>query len=77
MIATQSDCDKSSYEEETGEEEVANLYLMAHENEVCSKNTQDFLFEELQETFYKLIDDLKLQRTKNKEHKKAKSIFDK
>ena len=40
---------------------------MAPENEVNTETPNDFTFEELQEAFYDLIDDLKKLGVKNKE----------
>ena len=68
MVATWSDSDDSSSEEEEAHEQ-ANLCLMAHENEVSAEISNEFTFEELQEAFYDLVDDLKKLRTKNKELK--------
>ena len=42
---------------------------MAHENEVNSATPIDFIFEELHEAFYDLIDELKKLGVKNKELK--------
>ena len=68
MVATWSDSDESSSEEEDSHEQ-ANLCLMAHENEVNTETPNDFTFEELQEVFYDLVDDLKKLGIKNKEWK--------
>ena len=68
IMATWSDSDESSSEEEDSHEQ-ANLCLMAHENEVNTKTSDDFTFEELQKVFYDLVDDLKKLRIKNKELK--------
>ena len=64
MTATQSDSDDSITDEESHEE--ANLYLMAHENEVISETQNEFFYEELQDTFHELLDDLKKLGVKNK-----------
>ena len=50
MIATWSDSDESSSEEEDSHEQ-ANLCLITHENKVNIKTPNDFTFEELQEAF--------------------------
>ena len=68
MVAIQSDSDESSSEEEESHEQ-ANLCLMAHENEINTETPNDFTFEELQEVFYDLVDDLKKLEVKNKELK--------
>ena len=68
MEATWSDSDESSSKEEESHEQT-NLCLMAHENEVNAKTPNDFIFEELQEVFYDLVDDLKKLGVKNKELK--------
>lgn len=68
-MVIQSDCNEFILEEEI-KKEVANLCLMAHENELYFKNSQDFILEEMQEAFYKLIIDLNLLDTKNKDFKK-------
>ena len=67
-MATWSDSDKSSSEEEESHEQ-ANLCLMAHENKVNAETSNDFTFEELQEIFYDLVDELKKLGIKNKELK--------
>ena len=68
MMATWSDSDESSSEEEDSHEQ-ANLCLMTHENEVNAETPDDFIFEELQEVFYDLVNDLKKLGIKNKELK--------
>ena len=68
MVATWSDSDESSSKEEDLHEQ-ANLYLMAHKNEVNIETPIDFTFEELHEAFYDLIDELKKLGVKNKELK--------
>ena len=68
IVATQSDSDESSSEEEDLHEQ-ANLCLMAHENEVNAETLDDFTFEELQEAFYDLVNDLNKLGVKNKELK--------
>ena len=68
MVATWSDSDESNFEEEDSYKQ-ANLCLMAHENEVNAETPNDFTFEELQEIFYDLVDDLKKLGVKNKELK--------
>ena len=68
MVATWSDSDESSSKEEKSHEQ-ANLCLMAHENEVNAETPNNFIFEELQEAFYDLVDDLKKLGVKNKELK--------
>ena len=45
---------------------------MARKNEVNAETPSDFIFEELQEAFYDLVDDLKKLRVKNKELKSKK-----
>ena len=66
-MATWSDNDELSSNDDTHEE--ANLYLNAYENEVTSDPSNAFTFDELQETFYDLLDDLKKLGLKNKQLK--------
>ena len=68
MIATWSDSDESSSEEEDSHEQ-ANLCLMTDENEVNIETPDNFTFEELQKVFYDLVNDLKKLEVKNKELK--------
>ena len=68
MMATWSDSDESSSEEEDSHEQ-ANLCLMAYKNEVNTETPDDFTFEKLQKVFYDLVDDLKKLGVKNKELK--------
>ena len=68
MVAIWSDSDESSSEEEDSHKQ-ANLCLMAHKNEVNAETSNDFTFEELQEVFYDLVDDLKKLGVKNKKLK--------
>ena len=55
--------------QEEDSHEQANLCLMAYENEVNTEIPDYFTFEELQEVFYYLVDDLKKLGVKNKELK--------
>lgn len=48
---------------------------MMLENVICSKTSQNFTFEELQEVFYKLIDDFKLLSLKNKDLEKQNQVL--
>ena len=48
---------------------MANLYLMANEEEVTSE-TCDYTFDELQDVFSELLDDFKKLKLKRKELKK-------
>ena len=64
MMATWSNNDDSISYEESYEE--ANLCLMAHENEVIPKTQNEFFYDELQEAFHELLNDLKKLRLKNK-----------
>ena len=64
MMATWSDSNDSTSDEESHEE--ANLCLMAHENEVISETQNKFSYDELQEAFHELLNDLKKLKLKNK-----------
>ena len=68
MVAIWSDSDESSFEEKDSHEQ-ANLCFIAHKNKVNTETPNDFTFEELQEAFYHLVDDLKKLGVKNKELK--------
>lgn len=68
MVATWNDINDSSSEEEENAE-IANLCFMANEDKVISEFSNDFLFDELQEAFYELLNDLKKLGFKNKELK--------
>ena len=59
-----------SLDEEEEEESIANLCLMANDNEVYLENSSNFTFDELFEAFNDLIDEYKKIRLKNKELKK-------
>lgn len=65
MITTWSNSDELSLYDDN--HEVANLCLMAHEDEVTSKLVRYFTFKELQEAFNDLLDNLKKLNLKNKE----------
>ena len=67
MIPTWSDSDKSSSKEEI--QSVANLCLMAQDDEVTSKLSLDFTFEELQDTFHYLMKEFGKVSLKNKDLK--------
>ena len=73
MMATWSDSDDSITDKESHEE--ANLCLMAHENEVTSETQNKFFYDELQEAFYELLDDLKKLRIKNKDLKLRNQVL--
>ena len=64
MMAIWSDRDDSTTDEESYEE--ANLYLIAHKNEVIFETQNKFSYDELQEAFHKLLNDLKKLGLKNK-----------
>ena len=51
------------------EEDIANLCLMANNNEVNLENSSNFIFDELYEVFNDLMDKYKKLRLKNKELK--------
>ena len=67
MMATWSNSDDSTSNDESYEE--ANMCLMAHENEVITETQNKFFYDELQEAFHELLDDLKKLRLKNKDLK--------
>ena len=67
-MATWSDGEDSSFEEESQEE--ANLYLMAHHEEINTENSLDFTFDELQEAFFELMAEYKKVTLKNKDLRK-------
>ena len=69
MLATWSNNDHTSSEKEERHQEIANMYLMAHENEVCSGTQIDFSFKELQDAFFELMLEYKKLSLKNKELK--------
>ena len=48
---------------------------MAHENEISAEISNEFIFEELQEAFYDLVDDLKKLEIKNKELKLKNQVL--
>ena len=66
MVA-QSDSDDSTTDKESHEE--ANLYLMAHKNEVTPETQNKFSYNELQKAFHELLNDFKKLRLKNKDLK--------
>ena len=53
MIVTWSDSEESSLDEKV--QKMMNLCLMVQEEEVTSETQLDFIFDELQETFYDLM----------------------
>ena len=64
MMATWSDNDDSTTDKEFYKE--ANMCLMTHENEVTSETQNKFSYDELQKTFYELLNDLRKLKLKNK-----------
>ena len=72
MMNTQNDSEDSSSNETT--QEVAKLFLMAYKEEVTSKTKIDFVFDELQDIFYDLLDEFKKIKFKNKELKRYNHI---
>ena len=67
MMATQSDSDDSITDEKSHEE--ANLCLMAYKNEVTPETQNKFFYDELQEAFHELLNDLRKLGLKNKDLK--------
>ena len=68
MMATWSDSDTSSFEEEE-KAEMANLCFMADNGEVSPSFLDDFTFDKLYGAFYELIDDYANLSSKNKDLK--------
>ena len=72
-MATWSDSDGSTTDEESHEE--ANLCLMVYENKITPETQNNFFYDELQEAFHKLLDDLKELRIKNKNLKLRNQVL--
>ena len=72
MLGIQEDSDTSSFNEE--EERIANLHLVANNNEVYLQNSFEFSFDKLYEAFNDLMEEYKKLRLKNKELKSS-NIF--
>ena len=56
IVTTQSDNDASSSNQE--DQNIENLCLMAQDGEIISEHILDFIFDELQDTFYELLDEI-------------------
>ena len=59
----------------TAQEEEANLYLMAYENEITPETQNDFIYDELLEAFHELLNNLKELKIKNKNLKSRNQVL--
>ena len=64
MVATQGNSEGSSFDDKNSN--IANLCLVAQEDEVQSEQIVDFIFDELQDVFHELLDEFKKVSLKNR-----------
>ena len=75
MVITGSDSDDFASEGE--DQDVVKLCLMAQVEEVIPKLSSNFIFEELQDVFHGLIDELRKMSIKNKDLKNKNTLLTK